>query len=266
MPSLFKSTKRSHPKPSPGPRKWPTVTPVLSDEDAVPIPGASRSHSRKLLSRFRRSAAASASVGRNANSSRLRSSPSSIYESTSSSSGSTSSPERASLDFAAGAIADIVHDPHLYTTLLLQASAERANGGVKIGGGYSITPSPVHSRGGSASTSNSSSLLQSVPPCTPDSSPPRSKNASSSGEAGAGAGAGSGSDSDALREGVTYDAILASALNRNLGLCEDGSGRGSLEITAPPSSPVNSSPRGGFSSLVAASLAIMEGRAQSSKI
>jgi len=239
MAFLFKSIKRAHAKPSMCIRPTPGIT---SGQEDVPILGASRSKSRKLLTRSRRSQA-SASDDTNIGTQAGDFNVSGSYSSRSS---SRSTRSRSSTR----GLADLTFDPDKHTGMCPQASAERiTNEGSGTSNwnlsGKPETPSPSHSRDAS---------LPPVPPCMPDSSLARSLNTSSSSE--------SGGCADPVVGGITYDAILASTLSRGLGLVKDVPS----ETKAPPNSPANSSPRRGFGSLLGLSLAIMEGKGQVSSV
>ncbi|CAA7260356.1 unnamed protein product [Cyclocybe aegerita] len=127
-------------------------------------------------------------------------------------------------------VSDMVLEPHHYAALLLQASGERDRR--------------------EASGSGASTPLQ-VPPSTPlHNTPPRDPAERLDRR----------EINDVLVEGITYDAILASNLNRSLGL--DGGGEEvPPETRAPPNTPAYFAiQEGRFSSLMSVSLAIMEGR------
>jgi len=156
-------------------------------------------------------------------------------------SSSSMSPADSPLDHRpVNSIADLVLQPHHYTALLLQASATPDSRG-----------RPTSADPGTGMHSRETSL--DVPPPTPfphDSICMDTPTIFVSEV---------DSESNALLEGITYDAILASTLHKNLGMME---GMKYLDIPAtrtPPNSPA-AVREGGFSSLVGVSMAIMEGR------
>lgn len=156
-------------------------------------------------------------------------------------------------------ISDVVLDPYQYTALL-QASAARDN--------------HVHNERPTTPSTNGLSGDVEAPPSTPlphvhaeDSQDNRAgclteHNLSSLLFSSASSEARGTRSFNAITEGITYDAILASTLQKTLGpMSEEGV---SLiqppETRVPPNSPVFLAGCGRFSSLVGVSMAIMENR------
>ena len=131
------------------------------------------------------------------------------------------------------AIGDWVLQPHHYTALLQASTSRDSNERPSISIPTSTDPGiEMHSREASSDVPPHDSVRVGV----------------------------SSSDSEAneLMEGITYDTILTSALHKNLGMTEDMKYWDIPATTAPPNSPV-AIQEGGFSSLMGASMAIMEG-------
>ncbi|KDR69869.1 hypothetical protein GALMADRAFT_912758 [Galerina marginata CBS 339.88] len=131
-------------------------------------------------------------------------------------------------------IADIVLDANQYTALLQAAAVPDAEG--SQGQATEQTLAPI--------------AVSEVPPCTPLPQPCSSVIAEDSPQDGS---------ADAIVEGITYDAILASTVKKTLDI--SGDERLPLpETQAPPNSPAATMQRGEFGSLFGVSMAIVESR------
>ncbi|KAF4621131.1 hypothetical protein D9613_001159 [Agrocybe pediades] len=165
-------------------------------------------------------------------------------------------------------ISDLVLDPYQYTALLLQASSQRDNQSKPNFVERPTTPAPD----GTLPSGDLAAVK--APPSTPVARMQgRRREDNSSYESSSSAFTASSESAHqtqreaefdrAIVEGVTYDAILASTLHRTLGQVVSDSEENDFlppETRVPPNSPVGYFGR--YTSLVGASMAIMENRIQ----
>ncbi|KAF9047793.1 hypothetical protein BJ165DRAFT_1468177 [Panaeolus papilionaceus] len=155
-------------------------------------------------------------------------------------------------------IAEAVFDPNYYTTLLLQASDARCKSQSNPS-----TPPPSPSRYSRSNTNYIDDRSPLTPPSTPlNQDSLRLKGAqilsSSSDDRNLALNRKASRMLDPILEGVTYDAILTSTLNKTLGNDDDDHLVPPTQV--PPNTPAPVIQEGGFASLMCLSVAIMEGK------
>ncbi|PPR01414.1 hypothetical protein CVT24_006252 [Panaeolus cyanescens] len=175
---------------------------------------------------------------------------------------STAQAKRSAEMFEFG-IAEALLDPNYYTTLLLQASDARFTSQSNPS-----TPPPSPSRSTRARANHANDASPRTPPSTPLSQGSlRVRGTQTFGIGGEDSNEKNLSVNrrpsrmlDPILEGVTYDAILTSTLNKSLGNEDDDYLVPQTQV--PPNTPAPVIQEGGFASLMCVSLAIMEGKVQ----